>query len=256
MALGSAAFLAWVVFVDGFFFGAGEGLTFLGLLSFFLSPGLSRIGVDAGLLRGSYSGPNLLGSGTVMAKVMPTARLGGGVYRRLSLKMEPARAIPAGAGAYSRSPWEFVVLRDHPRRFGALPPFGRPMSQDQGPSPVVRGRASGSHPRWSHRRWSHRCWRERGTISERAERTRKTRSATMTGMDHLRACGAYTVLDCGRWFCRGSSPPVRSVPESSRWRRPGQRTIPVPAGRTGATCRSSPSRPDHPRSSGTGMDVS
>ena len=179
-----------------------------------------------------------------------------GVYRRLSLKMEPARAIPAGAGAYSRSPWEFVVLRDHPRRFGALPPFGRPMSQDQGPSPVVRGRASGSHPRWSHRRWSHRCWRERGTISERAERTRKTRSATMTGMDHLRACGAYTVLDCGRWFCRGSSPPVRSVPESSRWRRPGQRTIPVPAGRTGATCRSSPSRPDHPRSSGTGMDVS
>ena len=63
--------------MDGFFFGACEGLTFLGLLSFFLSPGLSRIGVDAGLLRGSYSGPNLLGSGTVMAKVMPTARAGG-----------------------------------------------------------------------------------------------------------------------------------------------------------------------------------
>ena len=64
--------------MDGFFFGAGKRLTFLGLLSFFLSLGLSRIGVDAGLLHGSYSAPNLLGSGTVMAKVMPTARLGGG----------------------------------------------------------------------------------------------------------------------------------------------------------------------------------
>ena len=72
-----AAFLAGVSFVDGFFFGAGKRLTFLGLLSFFLSLGLSRIGVDAGLLHGSYSAPNLLGSGTVMAKVMPTARLGG-----------------------------------------------------------------------------------------------------------------------------------------------------------------------------------
>ena len=49
----------------------------MGSLSCFLSSGLTRIVVDAGLLRGSYSAPNLLGSGTVMAKVMPTARLGG-----------------------------------------------------------------------------------------------------------------------------------------------------------------------------------
>ena len=63
--------------MGGLFSGAGEGLTVLGLLSCFLSPGLSGIGVDAGLLRGPYSAPNLLGSGTVMAKVMPPARLGG-----------------------------------------------------------------------------------------------------------------------------------------------------------------------------------
>ena len=64
--------------MDCLAFGSGEGLAFLVFLSCFLSPGLSRIGVDAGLLRGSYSGSNLLGSGTVMAKVMPTARSGGG----------------------------------------------------------------------------------------------------------------------------------------------------------------------------------
>ena len=64
--------------VDFLSFGGVGGVTFLGLLGCLLSPDLSRIGVDAGLLRGSYSAPNLLGSGTVMAKVMPTARLGGG----------------------------------------------------------------------------------------------------------------------------------------------------------------------------------
>ena len=73
-----AAFLAGVVLVDFLSFGGVGGVTFLGLLGCLLSPDLSRIGVDAGLLRGSYSAPNLLGSGTVMAKVMPTARLGGG----------------------------------------------------------------------------------------------------------------------------------------------------------------------------------
>jgi hypothetical protein len=77
LTLGLAAFSAGVVFVGGLFSGAGEGLTVLGLLSCFLSPGLCRIGVDAGLLRGPYSAPNLLGSGMVMAKVMPPARLGG-----------------------------------------------------------------------------------------------------------------------------------------------------------------------------------
>ena len=63
--------------MGGLFSGAGEGLTVLGLLSCFWSPGLCGIGVDAGLLRGPYSAPNLLGSGMVMAKGMPPARLGG-----------------------------------------------------------------------------------------------------------------------------------------------------------------------------------
>ena len=67
--------------VDFLSFGGVGAVTFLGLLTCLLSPGLSRIGVDAGLLRGSYSAPNLLGSGTVMAKVMPTARVGGGPAR-------------------------------------------------------------------------------------------------------------------------------------------------------------------------------
>ena len=86
--------------MDGFFFGAGEGLTFLGLLSFFLSPGLSRIGVDAGLLRGSYSGPNLLGSGTVMAKVMPTARLGGGRLWSVSKSLGFLTVLPIRTANY------------------------------------------------------------------------------------------------------------------------------------------------------------
>ena len=58
-------------------FGSGVGLDPPGFVSRRLSSVFSRVGVDAGLLRGSYSTPNLLGSGTVIAKVMPTARLGG-----------------------------------------------------------------------------------------------------------------------------------------------------------------------------------
>ena len=98
LTLGLAAFSAGVVFVGGFFFGAGEGLTVLGLLSCFLSSGLSRIGVDAGLLRGPYSAPNLLGSGKVMAKVMPTARLGGGNLNDETSSFSCPGSIPACAG--------------------------------------------------------------------------------------------------------------------------------------------------------------
>ena len=115
LTLGLAAFSAGVVFVGALFFGAGEGLTVLGLLSCFLSSGLSRIGVDAGLLRGPYSAPNLLGSGTVMAKIMPTARLGGaagylqkvsGMERLLATVREFAagelRVLPRWCGGFSR----------------------------------------------------------------------------------------------------------------------------------------------------------
>ena len=115
LTLGLAAFSAGVVFVGGLLFGAGEGLTVLGLLSCFLSPGLCRIGVDAGLLHGPYSAPNLLGSGTVMAKVMPTARLGGaagylqkvsGMERLVATVREFAagelRVLPRWCGGFSR----------------------------------------------------------------------------------------------------------------------------------------------------------
>ena len=115
LILGLAAFSAGVVFVGGLFFGAGEELTVLGLLSCFLSPGLSGIGVDAGLLRGPYSAPNLLGSGMVMAKVMPPAHLGGaasylqqvsGMERLLATVREFAagelRVLPRWCGRCSR----------------------------------------------------------------------------------------------------------------------------------------------------------
>ena len=58
-------------------FGSGVGLDFLGFVRRRLSPGFSRVGVDAGLLAGSYLPPNLLGSGTRSEKVASTTRLGG-----------------------------------------------------------------------------------------------------------------------------------------------------------------------------------
>ena len=64
-------------FFGGLGLGSVVGLRFAGFGSRRLSPRFSWVGVDSGLLAGSYLPLNLLGSGTRRAKVAPTARLGG-----------------------------------------------------------------------------------------------------------------------------------------------------------------------------------
>ena len=64
-------------FFGGLGFGSDVDLGFAGFRSRRLSPGFSRVGVDEGLLSGSYLPPNLLGIGTLSAKVAPTTRPGG-----------------------------------------------------------------------------------------------------------------------------------------------------------------------------------
>ena len=57
-------------------FGSDLGLVFPGFVNRRRSPDFSRVGVDGGLLAGSYLPLNLLGNGTRRAKVAPTARVG------------------------------------------------------------------------------------------------------------------------------------------------------------------------------------
>ena len=82
-------------FFGGLGFGSDVDLGFAGFRSRRLSPGFSRVGVDEGLLSGSYLPPNLLGIGTLSAKVAPTTRLCGVV---LSLKWSSMGGSPQGAG--------------------------------------------------------------------------------------------------------------------------------------------------------------
>ena len=64
-------------FLGGLGLGPDVGLGFAGSRRRRLSPGFSRIGVDEGLLAGSYLQLNLSGSGMRRAKVAPTARVCG-----------------------------------------------------------------------------------------------------------------------------------------------------------------------------------
>ena len=65
-------------FFSGLGFGSDLGLVFPGFVNRRRSPGFSRVGVDEGLLAGSYLPLNLAGSGTRSRKVAPTARFCGG----------------------------------------------------------------------------------------------------------------------------------------------------------------------------------
>ena len=64
-------------FFGGLGFGSDLGLVLPGFVKRCRSPGFSRVGVDGGLLAGSYWPLNLAGSGTRSRKVAPTARVCG-----------------------------------------------------------------------------------------------------------------------------------------------------------------------------------
>ena len=76
MTLGVRAFLEGATTVDCLVTGSVANLDFPGFVRCRLSPGFSRVGVDLGLLAGSYLPPNLLGSGTRSENIASTARLG------------------------------------------------------------------------------------------------------------------------------------------------------------------------------------
>ena len=93
-------------------FGSGVGLDFLGFVRRRLSPGFSRVGVDAGLLAGSYLPPNLLGSGTRSENVASTTRLGGAASWFLLGSSAGNGSPPAVQGRPSR-----FALRERLTRF-------------------------------------------------------------------------------------------------------------------------------------------
>ena len=80
-------------FFGGLGFGSSADFGFPGFVNRRRSSGFSRVGVDEGLVAGSYLPPNLLGSGTRSAKVAPTARLRGPV------KEARVRYVRRGGGA-------------------------------------------------------------------------------------------------------------------------------------------------------------
>ena len=102
-------------------FGSGVGLDPPGFVSRRLSSVFSRVGVDAGLLRGSYSTPNLLGSGTVIAKVMPTARSGRGNQHLFGGQGGHRWSIPAPAGEPTRTEDTSAEYMVYPRACGGTP---------------------------------------------------------------------------------------------------------------------------------------
>ena len=97
-------------------FGSDVALDFPGFVRCRLSQVLSRVGIDAGLLAGSYLPPNLLGSGTRSEKVAPTTLLGGGTLPARLPPPVPPGLSPRGRGNHVTEDVQELLAGSIPRR--------------------------------------------------------------------------------------------------------------------------------------------
>ena len=148
--------------------------------------------------------------------------------------------IPARAGETGPRRSGSRSSGDHPRSRGGNPPRFRMKNTPGGPSPLARGKLSGSA----------RDGHDHGTIPARAGETRSAwRWPGRTG-DHPRSRGGNTLHQQMMTLNQGPSPLARGKRFTLLHRCIGVGTIPARAGETPAGTGACGCRRDHPRSRG------
>ena len=150
------------------------------------------------------------------------------------------RAHPARAGRTFPSLDHFAMREAHPRSRGADHRAHRPLTVDDGSSPLARGGLR------THRRGF--CYS--GLIPARAGRTVRVRLLDGGDGAHPRSRGADRVAPCHWWWGSGSSPLARGGRGLTCIGTQTVRLIPARAGRTPSRSCTIAARWAHPRSRG------
>ena len=153
--------------------------------------------------------------------------------------------IPARAGETQTGCALAAHDGDHPRSRGGNESEPSYSAQQQGPSPLARGKLPRTRP----------CLNQPGTIPARAGETCGSRVRIAADGDHPRSRGGNALIPQGRVAVEGPSPLARGKHILRRQSATNRGTIPARAGETTALAIGMPCLRDHPRSRGGNSPV-